>query len=783
MDINSSSPNRNGDETGPGRTARAVCVSGILLVALGARVFHAYGLPLNYDESEHLRVARGISVNPSSFNLPLRTGLKGHPPGVVYLTALADWAGGGNVFVIRLVFVGLSMLGLVGVFVLGFSMFGPRVALLALALAAVDRSLVALSPVFLEYSSVTCLVPWTILSMHRCLARGLARDWVFAGLLIGLGYWLSTIFLIMLLAFALCILLTGRGQMRKSRRLYVGLAVMLAIILPTIIGDLASGWMNLQRNLTKIGSFGLSPRMAILYIGDLLIWLKDPTWIVHKCAFEMYLPIYVPCDWVMGLGYMALTAVSLRYWRDERIRLLLLVLLGFLLPLTLLNARESWNHFTAASSTAFAVIVLCAAALDRTLTRMWGNITFAALLVYSGVALLVFLNGPTWGYYSPGWEHRYVGQVLAIQLRSDYDPSDLDNTRASAEIRILTRQALAQHPDSAVAWYFDACYITAPSKQKESLDRALELAPNNPLFVMRQASVLTKAGDWDGARELLQGLLAEHGGAGDVHAALAEVEYELGNLASAAEHVRRGLALRPLAFEPYGFLFDIYDAMGEEAKADAALETYLARHPDGPVAAFRQLARKFQRRATRPRQAADDGREWRDFRLAYALATRACQLTEWKEPECQSTLAMVHRTFAAALADRGDFELAIDNYHKAVMTDPRDALSLFDLASLLATCPDQRLRQPVAAIRLAEQGCELTNHADPIGLMALATAYAEAGHIQTAIRQFHVALQLARSEGNLGLVAELQRRLKRYQNGTAPKSIPLPAVDYTSPKR
>jgi len=497
----------------------------------------------------------------------------------------------------------------------------------------------------------------------------------------------------------------------------------------------------------------------------------------------MYLPIYVPCDWLMGLAYMTLTAVSLRYWRDERIRLLLLVILGFLLPVTLLNARESWNHFTSANSTVFATILLSVFVLDRTLARMWGKIAFPVLLVYSSGALLVFLNGPKWGYFSPEWERRYVGQVLAIQLRSDYDPSGLDNSRAAAEIRILTRQALLQHPDSAVAWYFHACYATPASKQKEALDRALELAPNNPLFVMRQAGALTEAGDWSRARELLQGLLADHGGAGDVHAALAEVEYELGNLASAAEHVRRGLALRPLALEPYGFLFDIHEAMGEQDKAGAALEIYAARHPDGRVAAFRQLAEKFRRRAARPRRAADAGRELRDYGLAFALATQACQLTERKDPECQGELAMVHRSFAGALANRGDFELAIENYRKAFVANPSDALSMFDLASLLATCPDQSLRQPIAAIRLAEQGCELTNHSDPIGLMVLATAHAEAGQLPMAVNQFHEALRLAKADGNLGLVAELQKRLKRYQNGAAVKSIPLPAVDYTSPKR
>ena len=83
---------------GHGRVVRIALLGGILLVALGARVFYAYGLPLSFDEVEHLRVAREISLRPGSFNLPLDSPVTSHALGVVYLTALFDWAGGGNMF-------------------------------------------------------------------------------------------------------------------------------------------------------------------------------------------------------------------------------------------------------------------------------------------------------------------------------------------------------------------------------------------------------------------------------------------------------------------------------------------------------------------------------------------------------------------------------------------------------------------------------------------------------------------------------------------------------------
>jgi tetratricopeptide (TPR) repeat protein len=159
--------------------------------------------------------------------------------------------------------------------------------------------------------------------------------------------------------------------------------------------------------------------------------------------------------------------------------------------------------------------------------------------------------------------------------------------------------------------------------------------------------------------------------------------------------------------------------------------------------------------------------ELRDYDLAIRLATRACELTQWKNPTVRSTLAMAYGTFAESLAARGEFERAIENYRKALKANPEDVISLFDLALLLATCRDRELRDPGEAIRLAEQACELTEHSDPVGLMILAAAYAEAGQFETAITTIHKALRLAEAADNAPLVEELRYRLKRYQNGTA----------------
>jgi len=140
------------------------------------RVYYAIGLPLTGDETDHLRIAQEISLRDGLFSLPVHSPDTGQALGVTYVTALANWVGGGNVLVIRFVFIALSLVGLVGVYVLGATVFHSRVALVGLILAALDRHLVAIAPVFLESAALVSLAPWAILLIYRCTTRGWARD-------------------------------------------------------------------------------------------------------------------------------------------------------------------------------------------------------------------------------------------------------------------------------------------------------------------------------------------------------------------------------------------------------------------------------------------------------------------------------------------------------------------------------------------------------------------------------------------------------------------------------
>ena len=80
-----------------------------------------------------------------------------------------------------------------------------------------------------------------------------------------------------------------------------------------------------------------------------------------------------------------------------------------------------------------------------------------------------------------------------------------------------------------------------------------------------------------------------------------------------------------------------------------------------------------------------------------------------------------------ALGQLGRTREAVAQYQEALRLNPDLAGALNNLAWVLATCPDDQLRNGAEAVRLAERACELTHYREPLFIGTLAAAYAEAG--------------------------------------------------------
>jgi len=107
--------------------------------------------------------------------------------------------------------------------------------------------------------------------------------------------------------------------------------------------------------------------------------------------------------------------------------------------------------------------------------------------------------------------------------------------------------------------------------------------------------------------------------------------------------------------------------------------------------------------------------------------------------------------FAELLAKQGHYQEAKERLETAVQIKPDMVYSLNNLAWLLSTCPDAKVRDGGRAVQLAERACELTHDQSPQYLMTLAAAYAEAGRFDDAIATVQKAGDLAQQTGQAGL--------------------------------
>jgi Flp pilus assembly protein TadD len=153
----------------------------------------------------------------------------------------------------------------------------------------------------------------------------------------------------------------------------------------------------------------------------------------------------------------------------------------------------------------------------------------------------------------------------------------------------------------------------------------------------------------------------------------------------------------------------------------------------------------------------------RDYDQAIRLARQACRLSQWKDPKFRRTLATAYMNLGTVQKRDGQFHGAIHNYRNAIAADPDYEAPRFNLALLLATCPDPKLRDPDEAVRLAEEACTLGEGPNAVTLTVLAQVYAAAGRFDRAAAATERAIQRARAANDSEILGDLRRRLTSYR--------------------
>jgi tetratricopeptide (TPR) repeat protein len=108
---------------------------------------------------------------------------------------------------------------------------------------------------------------------------------------------------------------------------------------------------------------------------------------------------------------------------------------------------------------------------------------------------------------------------------------------------------------------------------------------------------------------------------------------------------------------------------------------------------------------------------------------------------------------------------AIAQYREALRLNPNLTGALNNLAWVLATSPDDQLRDGAEAVRLAERARALTYYGEPLFIGTLATAYAECGRFPEAVTTAEKAEQLATAAGSKKLAEKNRQLLELYRAG------------------
>lgn len=112
----------------------------------------------------------------------------------------------------------------------------------------------------------------------------------------------------------------------------------------------------------------------------------------------------------------------------------------------------------------------------------------------------------------------------------------------------------------------------------------------------------------------------------------------------------------------------------------------------------------------------------------------------------------------------GNVPRAVPHLEKALQVKPGHMNAEVNLAWILATSPDDSLRNGARAVQLGEDVMNRAGHPNAIVLRTLAAAYAETGRFNDAIAAAQQAIEIARASGNEGLIVDLERSIATYQS-------------------
>jgi tetratricopeptide (TPR) repeat protein len=128
-------------------------------------------------------------------------------------------------------------------------------------------------------------------------------------------------------------------------------------------------------------------------------------------------------------------------------------------------------------------------------------------------------------------------------------------------------------------------------------------------------------------------------------------------------------------------------------------------------------------------------------------------------------LAELYVSKARSCIDYGRNGEAKKSLEQALRLQPNDPSTLNDLAWLLATSRDSRIRDGRKAVNLAQRACKLSEWKNAFSIDTLAAAFATAGDFSDAVKYQQLAISRLEPADRKAQERGMEQRLQQYSSG------------------
>lgn len=325
--------------------------------------------------------------------------------------------------------------------------------------------------------------------------------------------------------------------------------------------------------------------------------------------------------------------------------------------------------------------------------------------------------------------------LLIAQLQS-LEGGDAQQARKSVDQAI---ESLADnHERLAEALLLRSGLQSAPADALADLDRAVELAPDDPGVWQARAMHYLEQGEAkydDAIKDLDEAAKLDPADLG-LTLRRAQVHYAAEHNELAYQDIQRVLEARPDVLPAIELRSSILAALGKYAEAAQDVRQLLEKEPDN-------ILLKLQ---------------WAIYLNAGNQSRKAIEVFgDVLRADPQNGVALRGR--ADACLNVGEHRKAVDDYEVVVKMFADDSGILNNFAWVLATSPEDDIRNGKRALEMGLKACELTEYGQAHILSTLAAAYAETGDFENAVKWSQKSVDL----GDKEIQEQLKQELENYR--------------------